>query len=143
MHLDNSRSHSPKIDVLSTSEQDFPRGRENNPRPLGNCLADGYAFTQAAGVFCKGRRFAVTRKGYLAIVPPLTKPGDMASLIMGAEVSFILRRLPLQRSNGGSRKRQCYNLVGECYIHGVMDEEILKRGRRNEILKCMDDFLLL
>jgi hypothetical protein len=66
------------------------------------------------------------------MVPPLTlerddngkREGDVVFLIRGAEVPFVLR--PLGKENG--RKR--FQLVGEAYIHGFMDGEIMKRDYR-------------
>ena len=84
-------------------------------------------FSAALGSACQGKCFAVTEKGYMAIAPPGTKEGDMVCLVMGAEVPFILRPL-LEDDKGVMNKEQCYALVGECYIHGIMDGEGLRQG---------------
>lgn len=44
-----------------------------------------------AMVYMFGRRLVITTKGYLAVVPPLTEPGDIVCLIMGSPVPFLLR----------------------------------------------------
>jgi len=70
----------------------------------------------------------VTEKGFVGMVPPLTLEsgknekgtGDVVFLVRGAEVPFVLR--PVGEVEG--RKR--YRLVGEAYIHGVMDGEMAK-----------------
>jgi Heterokaryon incompatibility protein (HET) len=66
-----------------------------------------------------GRKLANTRSGYYAMVPPLAEVGDIICLIDGAQTPFVLRR----DSNG-------LQLVGECYVHGVMDGEIAGDGVR-------------
>jgi hypothetical protein len=70
----------------------------------------------------------VTEKGFVGMVPPSTlesnenekRKGDVVFLVRGAEVPFVLR--PVGEVEG--RKR--YQLVGEAYIHGVMDGEMAK-----------------
>ncbi|KNB16440.1 hypothetical protein FOXG_14303 [Fusarium oxysporum f. sp. lycopersici 4287] len=68
-----------------------------------------------------GRKFAITAKGYMAVVPPLADVGDEISVLCGLEVLFVLRTDFCHR--GGSGK--VYNLVGEAYLHGIMDGEAL------------------
>jgi hypothetical protein len=63
----------------------------------------------------------------VAIAPPGMKEGDMVCLFMGAQVPFILRPL-LASGVEGSGKEQSYALVGECYVHGMMDGEGLRLG---------------
>ena len=48
--------------------------------------------------------------------------GDLVAIIMGADVPFVLR------STGVGT----YELVGDCYIHGVMDGEALE-GKHNQV----------
>jgi hypothetical protein len=112
---------------LWQDEQEFLQERENSPRPFLERFEGGFAFSNAIGACCNGRCFAVTKKGYMSIVPPGTTEGDMVCLLMGAQVPFILR--PLQISDiDRSSKEQSYALVGECYVHGMMDGEGLSQG---------------
>ena len=64
---------------------------------------------------CQHRRFAVTEKGYLALVPHCAQLGDRIALFLGAPVPFLLR--PTADS---TTKMQ---LVGDTYVHGIMDGE--------------------
>ena len=64
---------------------------------------------------CQHRRFAVTEKGYLALVPHCTQLGDRIALFLRAPVPFLLR--PTADS---ITKMQ---LVGDTYVHGIMDGE--------------------
>lgn len=57
--------------------------------------------------------FATTKNGYAGIVPGATQPGDRVFLPYGAKVPFIIRPLAGQPSAH-------HELVGECYIHGIM-----------------------
>jgi hypothetical protein len=67
------------------------------------------------------RGFFVTKRGYLTLAPRYTKPGDLVCLIFGAEVPFVLRPDGLR-----------YRLVGECYVHGMMDGEGLGLGEEDK-----------
>jgi Heterokaryon incompatibility protein (HET) len=60
--------------------------------------------------------FAVTKNGYAGWIPKSSKVGDRVCVVAGGQVPFILRELP----------DSLYQLIGECYIHGIMDGEALK-----------------
>jgi hypothetical protein len=62
------------------------------------------------------RKFAVSKKeGYFMLVPELAKPGDLICVFGGAQTPFLLRRV-----GGNWMGDQRYELVGECYVHGIM-----------------------
>jgi hypothetical protein len=65
----------------------------------------------------KNRSFFVTIRGYIGIGPDTMEPGDMVCTLFGSTVPFILR--PVE----GSEK---FRLIGESYVHGVMDGELWK-----------------
>jgi hypothetical protein len=65
----------------------------------------------------KGRRFCVTRKGYIGLVPIETKTGDEIAVFDGATVPFVLRQA--EKGDGA------FYLIGECYVHGIMKGEAL------------------
>ena len=77
-----------------------------------------YAWFQAASqrVFCS------TKQGRIGLVPCTTQTGDLVAVIMGADVPFVLRL-----SGVGT-----YELVGDCYIHGVMNGEALQ-GEHDQV----------
>lgn len=62
-------------------------------------------------------RFITTSRGYAGLAPSATKPGDMVVIVHGAAVPFIIR--------GDSEDTES-RLVGECYVHGLMNGEALK-----------------
>lgn len=76
-----------------------------------------------------GRNFCVTREGALVHAPHGTKAGDKVVVFKGGRVPFLVRDVA-----GG----HC-QLVGECYIHGMMDGEVLKR---EDIMKEEKYFLI-
>jgi hypothetical protein len=67
----------------------------------------------------KMRQFAVTEKGYFALVPRGAKPGDEVVVFDKACVPFVVR----SRSN--DVKVHVYELLGEAYVHGIMKGEFM------------------
>ena len=53
-----------------------------------------------------------TKKGYLGLAPAVTQLGDRISLLKGLKAPVVLRP-----------KGEAWELVGECYIHGIMNGE--------------------
>jgi hypothetical protein len=66
----------------------------------------------------EGRAMADTQKKRFALVPEGTRPGDKVALCTGARVPLVLRETSTSHQ---------YQIVGESYIHGVMDEYDTRR----------------
>ncbi|PNP73351.1 hypothetical protein FNYG_13308 [Fusarium nygamai] len=63
------------------------------------------------------RRPFVTRKGYLGLGPTTTQSGNVVAVLRGTEIPIMVRQ---RRAS----KDEVYGyLVGECYVHGIMDGE--------------------
>jgi hypothetical protein len=87
-------------------EDEVPMGRE----------LDGVAqFFEAFDLATSRRVFCITDDGYMGLVPNRTKREDHIGVILGCDVPFVLRK-----AEGG------WKLVGECYIHGLMDGEAMR-----------------
>lgn len=91
------------------------------------------------------RCLAVTKKGYLVVVPNFTQIGDEAVILFGASVVSILRRFQGTQSDscsGTTRPIQenSYTLIGEAYMHGFMDGETIAMCRKNVLHES--DFIL-
>ena len=71
-----------------------------------------------------GRRFCVTRERRIGFVPPGTREGDRVFIVKGARTPFVVRDIPGREAGEGKWVR----LVGECYLHGVMDGEMVTSG---------------
>ncbi|OCL02173.1 hypothetical protein AOQ84DRAFT_382945 [Glonium stellatum] len=65
------------------------------------------------------RKAFVTKNGYFGIGPSSTQIGDFAVILLGGRVPYLLRHV-----NGNG-----YVLVGECYVYGIMDGELLSSGK--------------
>ena len=60
-------------------------------------------------------RLGITDKSYAGLVPTSTRRGDKVCILHGFAVPFILRG-----------KGPLYELVGDCYMHGMMQGEMLE-----------------
>jgi hypothetical protein len=96
-----------------------------------NKLRSVPVFRQLSGYAISNRRFCLTNKGYMGLVPPATKEED---IILGADMPFLLRSVEKDKREADygvkSNKEEtenlpAYRLVGECYIHGMMDGEMM------------------
>src|SRR5439155_24271599 len=64
----------------------------------------------------RGRVLCLTAVGRLGVVPADAKPGDWIAVFPGANLLFVIRNI----------EHNEYTLVGHCYVHGVMDGEIIE-----------------
>ena len=65
--------------------------------------------------FGSNRRLFSTMGGYMALGPANVQPHDLMCVFVGGDVPFILRPYGDE-----------YKLIGECYVHGVMDGEVME-----------------
>jgi hypothetical protein len=75
---------------------------------------DCYKWMERASGGANGRRIARGEAGYYALCPPAAREGDKLCLLLGGQTLFCLR------PNGDD-----YLFVGECYVRGVMDGELI------------------
>ncbi|KAF2110904.1 heterokaryon incompatibility protein-domain-containing protein [Lophiotrema nucula] len=82
------------------------------------------SFDIAYHITALDRRFVVSRKGHLGFAPVATAAGDVIAILSGVNVPFILRAVSELPDSGSNI---CYEVIGDCYIHGVMDGEVFTR----------------
>lgn len=63
----------------------------------------------------RGWRFVVTKRGFVGTVPKLARVGDVVSIMKGGRVPFVLQKSGVREG--------AFRLVGECYVHGIMNGE--------------------
>lgn len=66
-----------------------------------------------------GRTFFATELGLMGLAPIEVQVGDRVCSIVGRETPLVLRKVD----------ERYWNLVGECYVHGIMDGEVLSCER--------------
>ncbi|KAI5922400.1 heterokaryon incompatibility protein-domain-containing protein [Camillea tinctor] len=70
------------------------------------------------------RRLCLTKKGYVGLVPPLTEIGDRVCILFGGDAPYLIRPEEGCALNQSAKSLNC-QLVGECYVHGMMDGEMM------------------
>lgn len=73
------------------------------------------------------RRFCITKNGYVGLVPLLSRPGDLICIIFGGDTPYLVRPTACTDEGVVVEELKC-QLVGECYIHGMMDGEMISRA---------------
>jgi hypothetical protein len=68
-----------------------------------------------------GRKLMTTIKGYLGLAPEEVLKGDVIAVLYGCNFPVVLRPY-------GER----FYVVGECYVDGVMDGELIEARDREE-----------
>jgi hypothetical protein len=91
---------------------------------------DHLKWSRAANGASKQRKFARTKKGYYVLGPKVLEAGDIVCVLLGGKMPFCLRPL-------GSK----YLLIGECYVHGLMDGEAMDMLKRREVSEEIFDII--
>ena len=65
---------------------------------------------------CNGRSLATTAGKLIGLVPRLTQVDDEIFVLDGGQVLYVLRPVG-----------ECFQCIGESYIHGLMDGEALRK----------------
>ena len=68
-------------------------------------------------IHCLLRRRGRTSNGYVGQFPVDARKGDVVCVPLGSAVPFVVRRV----------RGESFTLVGECYVHGIMQGEIFER----------------
>ncbi|RBR13459.1 hypothetical protein FVER53590_09637 [Fusarium verticillioides] len=75
---------------------------------------DGFKWSHEATLVTRYRGFAITFGGWFVVGPDIMQTGDVVVVLYGGRTPFLLRR----KDNGA------WILVGECYVHGMMNGEV-------------------
>lgn len=93
-----------------------------------NYALDSGRFANVSGPHTRERMFAITERGYIGMVPPYSQVGDEVFIIPGAQVPFLMRR---QQAPNGDK----WQLVGESFIYGMMEGEMMAEGGVEQVLE--------
>ena len=70
------------------------------------------------------RRFFMTeQRGYMGLGPSTLKKGDKICVLLGGCTPFIIRPVG-NREACSSIPKPCYELIGDCYVDGLMDGQV-------------------
>lgn len=73
---------------------------------------------------CEYRRMGRLSSGAVGLFPGATRPGDCVALLQGGKVAFILR---------ANKSDNAFRLIGEAYVHGIMEGEAWEASRCESI----------
>lgn len=88
--------------------------------PPQSCTeADSQEWARGAQNMTWNRTFFRTKKGYFGIGAKSVQQGDAVCVLGGGKVPFLLRKAEQHDAS--------YRLVGECYVHGIMEGESISK----------------
>jgi hypothetical protein len=109
--LARSTSFGESTDVEMSQDDDIVISPELRAIAAGG---NPLQWSHEATLVTRHRRFAVTTKGYFVIGPDSMVEGDALVVLYGGKTAFALR----ESCDG-------WILLGECYVHGLMNGEAL------------------
>jgi hypothetical protein len=115
---------------LSTWLKSLPRWIKTVPEPLNELSKSLDQATNHLLFSFEGGssiRPFMTEQGYIAVGPGTSEPGDIVCIFHGSNVPHVLR--PRSNDQGG------YILLGETYVHGVMDGEFVRTNPGSTIFE--------
>ena len=95
------------------------REKYTNWASVEDVAANENARNFAREVHVDGVRLFFTANGFVGIGPAAMEPGDSITILSGGPLPYVLRPVP---------EAACLNtfeLVGSCYVHGVMDGQVV------------------
>ena len=77
------------------------------------------------------RRLITTERGYVGMALETVEKNDVVAVLLGCSTPIVLRKVEV----GSGHVR--WQVVGECYIHGIMDGEAMEWGiEAQDIILC-------
>ena len=92
----------------------FLKLTESSSEPLKHTLRDSHPYLDGVYTAMLGRVFFPTEAGFVGLAHKAAQKGDKVHIILGCQSPMLLR------PEGAST----FSVVGECYIHGLMDGEV-------------------
>jgi hypothetical protein len=104
---------------------------ENGGRPVKKTFTpqeenDALVYLAEVEGICMNRTFVVTERGFYGLAPLLTRPGDVACVLVGVDVPLVLR----PHGEVG-----LFKLLGESYIHGAMAGQVKGMVERKQVFE--------
>lgn len=95
--------------VMADQEGEIPRFEDPEGAGIGVLGAHPATFR---------RRLIMTQKQYLGLTSEHVQAGDIIAILVGGQLPFVLRKV-----------HSHYILIGEAYVHGIMDGEAVAESR--------------
>jgi len=94
----------------------------------GGDLSDDRFFYEAWFESSFHRNFFITTDGHMGVGPLEMLPGDSVAILLGGNIPFCLREVP-------EAPKGHYTLVGDTYVHGLMDGEGVPVSWKEHVVK--------
>lgn len=81
------------------------------------------------------QRIFITRDGRMGTGYPQIQPGDEVCVLIGGNMPFVIHPHQAPDTNQhcpSSARVPAYTVIGECYLHGIMDGEALEGDGRKK-----------
>jgi hypothetical protein len=124
------------VDAFATEDSIPPSGSRRDSNSVGPAGSDTELYSSVIGDARRGRKYIMTRSGYIGLGPETCKVGDVIAIFDGAETPFVLRlaekpgSLERIRNLGSDEVRESvgdlWEIIGECYLYGLMNNEVLR-----------------
>ena len=105
----------------------------SRPKAVAEKVVVEYLHRVQAVVWMR-RLMRTTEQKILGLVPAKAKKNDLICILAGCSVPVVLRRVDGDKLKG----EVFYTLIGECYVHGMMDGEASRVLERRRIAKELD-----
>ena len=111
----------------ATMRMEDARRSEDPEVPFKRYLSTGndpvQTFIMQMEAAMRGRRFAMTDTGYMCLVPACAENGDAVAIFFGHPTPFTIRMEAGSEISETGLERVRAKLVGDTYMHGVMEAE--------------------
>ena len=85
-----------------------------------------YALDKSSAAAVENSCFFDTRSySFMGLGPRATKKGDVVAVLNGGRTPFVMRKV-VEDVTGESGATARYELIGSCYVHGIMDGEAVR-----------------
>ncbi|KAK6365111.1 hypothetical protein LTS17_011589 [Exophiala oligosperma] len=108
-------SHDSSVDRDTGLRDSYKAFRQLLKKPKPGSAEESSAYVSLLDDKVLGWRFALTKENRCATIPHQGRQGDRVCILRNGAVPFLIRR---------AGEAGCYNLVGECYVTGIMQGEL-------------------
>jgi hypothetical protein len=94
--------------------------------------------TYLANVLVPNRLF-VTMDGYIGLAARNIQAGDMIAVFNGCHMPYVVRSVGKLEHEGKLVAEHGLQVIGPCYVHGIMNGEIIThRNEAQRLIRCRD-----
>jgi hypothetical protein len=111
--------------TVTGETQDVSSSGERTPEEDARLVEAALPFEVMTRHLQAGRVLGATSGGLIGVFPNDTRKQDVLAIVMGSSVPFVLRPVTDESKPEGGSSTKEYQIVGPCYLHGVMDGELV------------------